>query len=130
VLVPYAQQMMTRRFSPRTWGPRLAIAASDAARLGITLPRRVEHLIGALERGDLEIGMRPSGFEAIVGRFERLANRLVLGLLAAAFIIGLAILMTVYHPTGWEAWAPLAFAVGFFFAVALGAYLAWSILRS
>ena len=74
--------------------------------------------------------MRPAGFEAIVGRFERLVNRLVLGIIAAAFIIGLAMLMTVYHPSGWEAWAPVVFLVGFLFAGGLGAYLAWSILRT
>lgn len=130
VLVPYAQRLMIRRFSPRVWGPRLGSAADDAARLGLTLPRRLDHLLGALERGDLEIAMRPSGFDAIVGRFERLANRLVLGIIAAAFINGLAILMSIYHPTGWEAWAPVVFAVGFVFATGLGAYLAWSIVRS
>ena len=38
--------------------------------------------------------------------------------------------MGMYHPAGWEAWAPLAFAVGFLMAALLGVYLAWSILRS
>jgi len=129
VLVPYARRMMARRFSPRVWVPQVGKAAGDAARLGLTLPRRVDHLIDALERGDLEIGMRPTGFEAIVGRFERLANRIVLGIVAAAFINGLAVLMSVYHPAGWEAWAPLVFVAGFVFAGVLGAYLAWSITR-
>ena len=130
VLVPYARRMVTRRFSPRVWGPRIGSAAEDAARLGLALPRRLDHLLGALERGDLEIAMRPSGFDAIVGRFERLANRLVLGIIAAAFINGLAVLMAMYHPADWEAWAPFVFAVGFLFAAGLGAYLAWSIIRS
>lgn len=130
VLVPYAQRLLARRFLPGYWAPRLGGAAGDAARLGLTLPRRVDHLLGALERGDLEIGMRPMGFDAIVGRFERLANRIVLGVIAAAFINGLAMLMSIYHPPGWEAWAPVAFLVGFVFAAGLGVYLAWSILRS
>ena len=63
-------------------------------------------------------------------RFERLANRIVLGILAAAFIAGLAVLLAAYHPAGWEQWAGVFFAVGFVAAAALGAYLAWSILRS
>jgi hypothetical protein len=33
-------------------------------------------------------------------------------------------------PHGWENWAGVMFAAGFFFALALGIYLAWSILRS
>jgi ubiquinone biosynthesis protein len=87
-------------------------------------------LIADLERGSLEVGMRPTGFEPLVRRFERLANRITLGILAAAFINGLAILMSVYHPQGWEQWAGVVFAVGFVLAGVLGVYLVWSILRS
>jgi ubiquinone biosynthesis protein len=52
------------------------------------------------------------------------------GILAAAFIVGLATLLSVYRPLGWENWAGIMVAVGFFFALALGIYLALSILRS
>ena len=83
-----------------------------------------------MERGGLEFGMRPAGFEPLVREAERLVNRLVLAIIAAAFIIGLAALMAVYHPPGWEQWAGLAFAAGFVLAGALGLYLALSVLRS
>ena len=73
--------------------------------------------------------MRPTGFEPLVRRLERLANRIVLGIVAAAFVNGLAALAAVYHPPGWERWAGIAFGVGFSIAAGLGAYLAWSILR-
>jgi hypothetical protein len=62
-------------------------------------------------------------------RFERLANRIVLGILAAAFSNGLAALASVYRPPGWERWAGAAFAFGFLCAAALGLYLAWRLLR-
>jgi phosphatidylserine/phosphatidylglycerophosphate/cardiolipin synthase-like enzyme len=65
-----------------------------------------------------------------LSRLEHTANRIVLGILAAAFIAGLATVLSVYRPPGWENWAGVMFAVGFFFALALGIYLAWSILRS
>ena len=63
-------------------------------------------------------------------RFEQLANRLVLGIIAAAFIAGTAVLMAVYHPGSATQWLGVFFAIGFIIAVALGVYLAWSILRS
>ena len=63
-------------------------------------------------------------------RFEQLANRIVLGILAAALIVGLAVLMAVYHPWDSAAWLGIFFVVGFIIAIALGAYLVWSILRS
>jgi hypothetical protein len=54
----------------------------------------------------------------------------VLAVLASGFIMGLAALMVVYHPPGWQAWAGFAFGLGFLFASAIGAYLAWTILRT
>ncbi|HWP41777.1 MAG TPA: hypothetical protein VNO14_00985 [Blastocatellia bacterium] len=86
--------------------------------------------MGELERGGIEVGMRPEGFEPIIRRLERLTNRIVLGVIAAAFINGLAVLMSVYRPPGWDRWAWVAFTIGFVIAAALGAYLAWSILHS
>ena len=74
--------------------------------------------------------MRPEGFEPLVRRFERLGNRIVLGILAAAFVNGLAVLMSVYHPPGWQSWVGFAFGGGVLLAAVLGAYLAWTMWRS
>jgi ubiquinone biosynthesis protein len=74
--------------------------------------------------------MRPANFEPLIVRFERLANRLILGILTAAFVNGLAVLLSVYRPPGWEQWAGAIFTIGFVIAGVLGVYLAWSILRS
>jgi hypothetical protein len=41
-----------------------------------------------------------------------------------------AILMSVYHPPGWQGWIGTVFAVGFLLAAGLGAYVAWGIIRS
>ena len=76
------------------------------------------------------MSVRPESFEPMLERLERLTNRLVLGVIAAAFIGGLAVLMARYHPPGWEGWITPFFFFGFVVATALGAYLAWSILRS
>ena len=130
VLVPYAQGILLEQYSPGLWARRLGRAGVEAARLGTELPTQLRRLMGEIERGSVEVGMRPEGFEPLVRRFEQLANRIVLGIIAAAFINGLAILMSVYHPPGWQAWVGAVFAVGFVVAVALGAYLAWAILRS
>lgn len=39
---------------------------------------------------------------AVLQGLERLTNKLVLGMLAAVFVSGLAVLMAVYHRPGWE----------------------------
>lgn len=130
VLVPYAERLLRRQYSPLRWAHRLGQASLDAARLGVDLPQQLRRIIADLERGGLEVGMRPTGVEPLIQRFEKLANRIVLGIIVAAFVIGLAVLMSVYHPAGSQEWIGAIFAVGFGFASALGAYLAWTILRS
>jgi hypothetical protein len=52
------------------------------------------------------------------------------GVIAAAFINGLAVLVSVYRPPAWEKWAWVVFAFGFLCALLLGVYLAWTILRT
>jgi hypothetical protein len=65
----------------------------------------------------------------VIDRLESNANRIVLGVIAAAFINGLAVLASVYRPPGSERWAWVVFAFGFLSALLLGIYLAWTILR-
>ncbi|HLH74852.1 MAG TPA: AarF/ABC1/UbiB kinase family protein [Chloroflexota bacterium] len=130
VLVPYAQGLILRQFSPLRWARRLGAASLDAALLGVELPQQLRQIFGDLERGGFEVGMRPMGFEPLIQRFERLANRIVLGIIAAAFVNGLAVLVSTYRPPGFERWAGIIFASGFLAASMLGAYLAWSIVRS
>jgi ubiquinone biosynthesis protein len=129
-IAPYAERMLLRQYSPRLWAQKLGQASLDVARLGVEAPQQIRRIIGEVERGELQVGVRPEHFEPIIGRLERLANRIVLGVIAGAFINGLAILMSGYHPPGWERWAWVAFAFGFVCAAGLGTYLAWSILRS
>jgi ubiquinone biosynthesis protein len=130
VLAPYVRQLLLKQYAPSVWAKKVKHASLDLARLGVEMPQQFRRLILDIERGGLEIGMRPQGFEPVIRRLEQLANRVVFGVLAAAFIVGLAVLLSVYHPPGWERWASLFFAFGFFVAAALGLYLAWSILRS
>jgi ubiquinone biosynthesis protein len=130
VIEPYANRLLLNLYSPARWMRKLKRAGLDMAWLGAEAPQQLRRLIGAIERSGFEFGMRPESFEPLIKRLEHIANRIVLGILAAAFIAGLATLLSVYRPPGWENWAGVMFAVGFFFALALGIYLAWSILRS
>jgi ubiquinone biosynthesis protein len=130
VLGPFAKQAVLSMYGPRRTARRLAAAGMDATRLALDLPRLLRRLLGELERGQLAVGVRPEHIEPALDRLERLTNRVVVGIIAAALINGLAVLMSVYHPFGDDRWLGLFFAVGFFSAAALGLYLAWSIVRS
>jgi ubiquinone biosynthesis protein len=122
--------MMLRQYSPILWTRRLAHASFDMARAGVELPQQLHRLMGEIERGSLEVGMRPEHFEPLVRRFERLGNRVVLGIIVAAFVNGLALLMSAYRPSGWEQWIGIIFTGGLMAAAVIGLYLAWSIFRT
>ena len=129
VLRPYARGMIVRHFSPLGWGRAVGQAGIDLARLGVELPQQVRRLLSSLQRGDVEVAIRPSGFEPMLRRFERIANRLVLGIIAAAFVVALAVLLSAYHVRSDPQTGALLLG-GFVLASGLGLYVAWSILRS
>ena len=128
-LTPFTEGLVLRQFSPSRWMRSFGHASLDLAKLGTQMPQHLRRIVTAAEDGNLQIGMRPEGFDPVVDRLERIANRIVLGVLAAAFINGLAVLVSVYRPPGWERWGWIVFAFGFLCALLLGVYLAWSILR-
>jgi ubiquinone biosynthesis protein len=129
VLGPYARGMIVRHFSPLGWGKAFGQAGVDLARLGLELPQQVRRLLGSLQRGDVELAIRPTGFEPLLRRLERIANRLVLGIVTAAFVVALAVLLSAYHVRSDPQTAGILLA-GFVLASILGVYVAWSILRS
>jgi ubiquinone biosynthesis protein len=105
-------------------------AGLEAARASVEVPPLLRRVLIEAERGDLEVGVRPEGFDVLLRRLERVGNRVVLGLLAGSFIVGLAMLTSVYRPPGWDQWVGVVFAIGFLISAALGAYLAVAVFRS
>lgn len=129
-ITPFAERMMLQVYSPVRMARKLAAAGLDAARLGVDLPKQLRRILNDLEQGRLSMTIQPAGMEPLFSRLERLVNRVVLGVIAAAFVVGLATLMSAFSPLDDDRWIGGFFSVGFLAAVALGVYLAWSILRS
>ncbi len=130
VIEPYADQLMIQRLSPARLLKKLGKAGMETARLSTEIPRQIRQILGEIERGGFEVGMKRGALDPFVFRLERMVNRLVLGMLASAFIVGLATLLSVYRPPFWERWAGIMFAIGFILAIILGIYLAWTILTT
>ncbi len=127
---PYFRQFWLDRHSPTALAKRVAQSTLDATELGMDLPRRGARLISQLERGDLAFDVRHEGLGEFTRQLQRMVNRLALSILLAAMIVGLGLLMVVYHPPGWERIGGWLFGLGFLFALAFGAWLMWNIWRS
>ena len=129
VLTPYAQKFMLQQNSPLLWAKRFGSAGVDLAWLSTELPGQLRHLLSDLEQGSLKINIQPKGLAPLFNRAERVADRIVLGVIVAAFIVGLAVLISFSHPGGSVLWS-WALTIGFVFAIVFALYLVWSIFRS
>lgn len=83
---------------------RLRDTALDAAQLSIELPRRIDRVLGEIERGNLRVWTRVEDVEPIVQRLEHMVERANATMLAAACIVGLTIVLQIYRPQGWQQW--------------------------
>lgn len=128
VLAPYAQRLVARQLSPTAFAQRLGQAGIDVAQLGAELPDHLRRLLQTLDGGGFEVHLRADELEPLIARAERLGNRLVAGVIAAAFIEGVAELMAV-DPERWRAWERPMFTFGLGTAGTLGGYLAWTARR-
>ena len=102
VYVPFAKELVQHRFSGRRWAGQLMLSGIDAMELALGLPQQLQHVLGDIERGGFEVNVQPQSFESYLQRMEQLTNRLVLGILAAAFTVGFALLVAAYRPAGWD----------------------------
>jgi ubiquinone biosynthesis protein len=109
----YLRPMIGKLYYQAFAGPqllgRLRDSALEAAELGIELPRRIHRVLGQIERGNLRVWVRVEDVEPILKRLEHMVARSSATILAAACIVGLAVVMQFYHPQGLQRWIGLVF---------------------
>ena len=128
VLRPYARRLVAQQLSPAAFARRMGRAGIDVAQFGAELPDHLRRLLAVMEGSGLDVHLRADEIEPLVARAERLGNRLVAGVIAAACIEGLAELVAV-NPERWRAWERPMFTVGLGAVGTLGGYLAWTTRR-
>jgi len=129
LITPYTKKLIFKQHSGESFLRRLGEVGTDWAHLSMTLPQQLQRILDSIERGQIEVGLRPATFDPVALHTERMVNRLVLGVLVAALIVGLAIVLVVYHPAVNQQWLGLLFGFAFVFVCLFGAYLMWTILR-
>jgi ubiquinone biosynthesis protein len=126
----YVRRYRLRMWLPSEWGPSMVRSASDMADLMLRLPKQTTRLLEQVERGNLEAQVRMPDFIQATDRLDRIANRLALSMLTAAFTIAIGWVipsLDLTWPWGWLTWFVLA---GFIGVSILGMWLMWSIWRS
>lgn len=127
--MPLLEQAMHARYTPAAIIKRGWRTAGEALALVAGLPQDLSRLLRAARRGRLEIHIDLTHLKRVGNQLDSAANRLAIGIVVAALIIGSSIIMTV--PGGPSLLGlPFFGLLGFLGAVAGGVWLLLSIRKS
>ena len=98
-------------------------------RLALSLPRDTRKLVQRMRSGGFKIELDLQRLEEFGRQLDRSANRITVGLITSALIVGTAIALTIDKGPLFLGMPILGF-FGFMTSLLIGLVLLWSILRS
>jgi ubiquinone biosynthesis protein len=130
VAQPYVETALRRMYTPHPDLRAVALNLGAMLDLSSNFPQRAQRLLGRLERGDLGVSVRPEGTDVLMRDLNRMVNRLSISILAAAFIVGLGLVLQIVENSHASFLILTIFASGLFAAGTLGLWLLISMYRS
>ena len=125
----HTTSLMRRRMLKTVTSTQLLSSVLEARDFAERLPGRLNRILDALSGNDLRLKMEVIDQGSIIDGLQKVANRIALGLVIAALIVGAAMMMQV--PTRFTIFGyPGIAMVLFLAAVAGGFWMAWKILAS
>ncbi len=127
---PFVESALRTLYLPRPDARTAALNLGAMLDLAGSLPQRAQRLLSRLERGEMGVAVRPEGMDPLMRDLNRMVNRLSVSILAASFIVGLALLLQTVVSTHGSKILLLVFAGGLFSAGMLGLWLLLSMYRA
>ncbi len=125
---PVLRELQRERWSPRALlGKTRSLMAATFGRLG-DLPAELDRLLRRLEHDDLTVNFQHRGLEALNDALRAASNRIALGVIIGALIIGSSQIVT----TGIRPYLlgyPALGIVGYLLSALLGLWVIWDIFR-
>jgi ubiquinone biosynthesis protein len=118
LIEPYQKTMLRRRLSPARQMRKMRRIYSEMEQLAEILPRRLRDILQQVDTGKFDVHLDHRGLEPSV-------NRLVLGMLTSALILGSSLLISL---NVWPLWGVVS--VPGTLGAALSAFLGWRLLRA
>ncbi len=126
---PFLERVVARRHTPAALLKRGRRSLLGMLELAGELPRDLRRLVHSARRGRLQLKVETSALQGFGDQVNRAANRLVMGIVTAALIIGSSIVM---HSVGGlsSRWLLALGVAGFVGAGLCGVWILFSIWRS
>ena len=122
-----ATALMQRRMLKSITPANMFSTALEMRDFAERLPGRMNRILDALSANDLRLKIEVIDHGSIIDGFQKVANRIALGLVLAALIVGAAMLMRVETPFTILGYPGLAMLL-FLAAAGGGFWMAWGIL--
>jgi ubiquinone biosynthesis protein len=130
VAKPYARELMIERFTPQRVARRALNETRNMASIMRELPYQVHDTMEQVRDGQIEVGFRHEGLDEFFHQIDKIANRLVIAIVAGTGVIGSA-LLGVFATSGPHVLGVHLFSIiGFSLSLVLGMWLAWGVIRS
>ena len=135
-LEPYIRRLVADKMSIKRLGMGAVRTISSLSTLAQRLPNRLDDLWDQIDEGNLSIGVSVRELTFIMGKVDKIVNRLVFALIVVGLIIGSSLVLmigdavsTLFTIPFTNISLPIA-QIGFVFAGLAGAWLLWSVIRS
>jgi ubiquinone biosynthesis protein len=123
----HATSLMRRRMLNSVTPTHLLSSVLEVRDFAERLPGRLNRILDALSANDLRLKVEVIDHGSIIDGLQKVANRIALGLVLAALIVGAAMMMQVQTPFTIFGYPGIAMVL-FLAAVAGGFWMAWKIL--
>lgn len=125
---PYIRKLVIKKYSPQTILHLLRRNLSNLWQMQKDLPTQLNLILDKIQHDQLSIGFEHKKLEGLSKTLDRVANRLTLGIITAAMIIGSSMIIT----TGVKPFIfgyPALGLVGYLLSAFIGIWLAFDIIR-
>ncbi len=128
-LKPFAEQIISERYSPTNIAKDAAKTLQSYQALGKTLPKDIKEFINRINRNKFKIDLEHRGFERLINDLDKSTNRISFSMIISALIVGSSLIMQIDKGPMLFGF-PMLGLLGYSVAGFLGLGLAIAILRS
>jgi ubiquinone biosynthesis protein len=135
-LEPYIRKLIADKMSIRRLGLSAMRTVTSLSTLAQRLPNRLDDLWDQIDEGNLSIGVSVRDLNYIIGKVDRIVNRVVFALIVVGLVIGSALILMVGDAVDrlftipfTDFSLPIA-QIGFVCAGIAGVWLLWSVFRT
>jgi len=125
----YVKKLISARYRPQKIQQNVRSSLAQFFSMQQTLPRRILQILEKIEHGSLNIRSEHHNLEGLRDTLENVSNRLTIGIITAAIIIGSSMIITTGIGPHWFGFSALG-VIGYLASALFGIWIIINIFRS